>query len=187
MPKLIIESKTHGTHTVLFDEEDRELVEGHKWHLFKQKGRYTLYAVAHIPHPNGGWREWHNPKLNKIKRQRRTTKIYLHRIILNAPKNKQIDHRDGNGLNNTRENLRIVSHSENQRNKKSYKNNSSGYKGVDKPGSRWRARVHHEGNEIHIGYHDTAEDAARAYDAKIKELSWEIVNPRMLNFPDEKL
>jgi hypothetical protein len=185
MPELVIESKTHGTHTVLFDEEDRKIIESYKWRVCQS--RYTFYVIAHIPHPDGGWIEWYNPKRGRIQRHRRKTTCYLHRLILNATKSKVIDHIDGNGLNNTRKNLRLVSAMQNRRNTKKQSNNTSGYKGVyySKKNKNWCSAVCHRGKNIYIGSYDTAEDAAKAYDAKIKELGWQIVNQRMLNFPEE--
>ena len=177
MPKLIIESKTHGTHTMLFDEEDRELVESHTWCI--RPDRNTYYAKTHIPHPDGGWHTYPNGN-----RQRRRKTLQLHRLLMNPPKGMVIDHINHNGLDNRRENLRICTRAENSRNRGKQKNNTSGYKGVCwyKRDKKWRAQIKKDSKKIHIGYFDIIEDAARAYDAKAKELFGEFAH---LNFPEE--
>ena len=85
-----------------------------------------------------------------------------------------VDHIDKNRLNNIVENLRWVSSSENSRNRSMMANNTTGYKGVSfhnyKENKKYRAEIRHEGKYYHLGYFHTAEDAARAYDAKAREL-----------------
>ena len=177
MPKLIIESKTHGTLTILFDEEDRELVESHTWSVLLYHNTY--YARTSIPHPDGGWYTSPNGK-----RQRRQTTLRLHRLLMNPPKGMVIDHINHNGLDNRRENLRICTHAENMRNSRKGKDNTSGYKGVcwAKRDKKWRAQIRKDNKNIHIGYYNTLEEAARAYDAKAKELHGKYAQ---LNFPEE--
>lgn len=82
------------------------------------------------------------------------------------------DHIDRNKLNNHVENLRWVSSSENNRNRSIASNNSSGFKGVSfyKPSKKYVAHIYYEGKKHHLGYFHTAEDAAKAYDAKAKEI-----------------
>ena len=89
----------------------------------------------------------------------------MHRLIMDAPKDMQVDHVDGNGLNNTRDNLRIATNSQNQHNKRKNKNNTSGFKGVgwDAPSGKWRARIMTDSNRTVLGYFDTPEAAYVAY------------------------
>jgi putative SOS response-associated peptidase YedK len=94
--------------------------------------------------------------------------IQMHRVITGAKPGEEVDHRDGNGLNNCRENLRVCTHVENIRNQKRRVDNTSGYKGVtfenqqkQKP---WRARIRIGKRIIHLGLFSKKEDAARAYD-----------------------
>jgi len=177
MPKLIIESKVHGTHTILFDEEDRELVESYTWYVHP-KGN-TYYARTSTPHPDSGWYTYPNGK-----RRRRRLQPKLHRLLMDPPKGMMIDHINHNGLDNRRENLRICTRAENGRNRGKQKNNTSGYKGVywAKSNKRWRAQIKKDNKLIHIGMFDILEEAARAYDAKAKELFGEYAQ---LNFPEE--
>ena len=83
-----------------------------------------------------------------------------------------VDHIDKNRLNNIVENLRWVSQSENCRNIGMLKNNTSGYKGVSfyKRYNKYEANICYEGKKHRLGYFHTAEDAAKAYDKKAKEL-----------------
>jgi HNH endonuclease len=92
--------------------------------------------------------------------------IYMHRVIMNAPDGMQVDHKDGNVLNNQKSNLRICTIRQNRQNSKRSKHNSSGYKGVvfHKRQKKWNSAITHNGKTIHLGCFDNKEDAARAYD-----------------------
>lgn len=101
----------------------------------------------------------------------------MHRFILGLKKFDQIqvDHRDGNKLNNRRENLRVCSAAENARNRKIHKNNRSGLKGVyfekstaSHGGRPWRAQIRVDGRKITLGRFDDAESAHLAYLAASK-------------------
>lgn len=93
--------------------------------------------------------------------------VPLHRLLLTASSGYDVDHVNGNGLDNTRENLRLCSRTENLRNKRGYKNTSSKYKGVYLLSSgMWRAKIGlGSKNSKHLGVFTLEEDAARAYDA----------------------
>lgn len=101
-----------------------------------------------------------------IWRAPRRIKLYMHRILLNAPDGVEVDHINGDSLDNRRCNLRLCSPTENQRNRSLASNNSSGYKGVywDPHRNRWIARIKVNGTRKHLGRFMSAEDAARAYD-----------------------
>lgn len=130
--------------SALVDEEDLDIVSKHKWG-YDSKG----YAITSI-----------NRKA-----------LRMHQLILGAREGLVIDHINGNGLDNRKSNLRHVTRSENSKNKKIFKNNKSGYKGVywHIRRNKWQACIRSEGRCIHLGYHDTKEMAARAYnEAAIK-------------------
>jgi len=75
-----------------------------------------------------------------------------------------VDHIDGDGLNNTRCNLRLVSYSHNQYNRKMQKNNTTGYQGVClAPRGKYRAVISEKGKQRFLGIFDTAEQAHQAY------------------------
>lgn len=109
--------------------------------------------------------------------------ILLHRVIMNAPEDMKVDHKDGNGLNNTRENLRLATHSQNHCNRDKQANNKTGFKGVmfDKRRGKYFANVQTKGRGHFAGYFDNPADAARAYDKKAKEIFGEFAK---LNFPE---
>jgi len=139
------------------DDEDFEYLNQFKWHAVKN--RNTFHA-----------------KRNKsIKHNKPRELLYMHREIINAPKNLMVDHRDHNGLNNQRSNLRLCNNSQNHMNRTPW--GRSKYLGVS---------FHYRNTKIratilnyHLGYFDTEEKAAHAYDLKAKELFGEFAN---LNF-----
>lgn len=91
-----------------------------------------------------------------------------------------IDHIDGNSLNNRFNNLRDVPQGKNNTNKRAYKCNKTGYKGVDIHHNKYQARISYQGKTYCLGHFETPEEAARAYDAKAVELWGE---EAVLNFP----
>lgn len=97
----------------------------------------------------------------------KTATTYLHRDIFDLlPGNKiQVDHIYGNKLNNSRSNLRKVSHSQNQQNRiGNDKRNTSGYRGIwwDKSRQKWRAEATIEGKRNFIGYFIDLQEANKA-------------------------
>lgn len=117
---------TQGKFALVDDMDFLELVQ-YKWCF--NKG----YAVRGRPKRDGGGM------------------ILMHRAILNTPEGMDSDHRDANKLNNQRYNLRICTNGQNQQNQDKYKNNKSGYKGVNWDRSRWRARIGVGGKKIELG------------------------------------
>jgi len=98
--------------------------------------------------------------------------VAMHRIIMNAPRGKLVDHINGNGLDNRRANLRICTNAENMRNRHAQRNSTSGYRGVtwDKERKLWTAAIVINNRHITIGRFPDKESAARAYDKKAKEV-----------------
>lgn len=91
-------------------------------------------------------------------------KIYLHRFIMNPPDGMVIDHINHDRLDNRKENIRICTIRQNNMNKSFMSNNTSGVIGVNwnKRAKKWKSRINVNGNEIHLGYFDTKEDAIQA-------------------------
>lgn len=82
----------------------------------------------------------------------------------------QIDHINGDRADNRIANLRVVSHQQNQANRKTFRSPStSQYRGVHKRGSKWRAQIRINQRTRHIGTFASEEDAAAAYVAVAKE------------------
>lgn len=99
----------------------------------------------------------------------------MHRVVgerMGLDLRLEIDHKDRNGLNNQRLNLRSATDKQQKENQRTYKNNTSGYRGVcwEKGKSKWRAKIQHNGKLIHLGYFDTSKDASIIYEKKRKEL-----------------
>lgn len=163
MPKLYLAQ----SHECWYSREDADLVGAHRWMLHRttRNGRFYAYTFVHALDPLTGL----------LKRR----KFYMHRMITAAPAGFLVDHADRDGLNNRRWNMRITTGTYNNANAESV--SLSGYRGVIKQNSRWRARIHIFGDDIHLGMFDTAREAAVAYDVKALELFGEFA---WLNFND---
>jgi hypothetical protein len=133
--------------TALVDNADYDWLNQWSWYAFKNSNRF--YAVRNIQLPDG----------------RRTT-VYMHRAILTAPTGTEVDHQDGDGLNNQRSNLRLATHSQNCCNRGIPSTNTSGFKGVTwhKPSGKWRAYIKVDGYARNLGGFADINDAAAAYD-----------------------
>lgn len=130
----------------IVDDEDFDYLNQFKWHAFHNYGNW--YAARKKARPERG-------------------SIYLHREIMGDPAGLQVDHVNGNGLDNRRTNLRIANSFENMHNMKKPSCNTSGYKGVNwlEKNQKWCARIRVDGKKKHLGLFTTAEEAAIAYDA----------------------
>lgn len=136
---------TRGFHATV-DLSDLHLVEGRNWHVVVAPR--THYAFTHIKDSSGEFR-----------------KVAMHRLLLGAAVGVQVDHKDCDGLNNRRKNLRTCSHPENQQNSYAYSNNTSGRKGVDWHKGKWRSRINVGGGSIFLGNFSNLGDAHEAYKA----------------------
>lgn len=136
----------------IVDTEDYEWLIQWKW--CTQKSRGCFYAVRN---------DWYDKKSHTIK---------MHRSILKAPINQQIDHINHNGLDNRKSNLRIVSFSVNAQNSCLHKNTKSKYRGVyhQSDCKSWAARIGFNNETYHLGSFSSEIEAARAYDKKAEEL-----------------
>lgn len=92
--------------------------------------------------------------------------VYMHRLITGASRGVEVDHINHNKLDNRRENLRISSRSENNRNRKKQRNNTSGHKGVQwiKRLNVWCALIQINYKRVSLGHYRAYEDACNAYD-----------------------
>lgn len=108
--------------------------------------------------------------------------IYLHRLIMDAPEGMMVDHINRDRLDNRQVNLRIATNRQNQANVAKRVGTTSRYRGVSKhaPSGRWQARISLEGKQKHLGYYEDEEAAARAYDAKAREVFGSFAE---VNFP----
>ncbi len=109
-------------------------------------------------------------------------KVPLHNFLLGpSSRQRMIDHVDRDPLNNRRGNLRWVTHTENRRNSRLPKNNTSGFRGVSRNSESWVARIGVGVTRRYLGFFASAEEAAHAYDQAARVLHGEFAQ---LNFPD---
>lgn len=114
--------------------------------------------------------------------------VYLHHDVLrlmgiDLEQGQLTDHRDGDGLNCSRENLRISTASGNNRNRGPNRAGACRLKGVsiDRRHRKYRAQIYVAGKRMYLGLYDTEEAAAQAYDAAARLYFGEYAR---LNFPD---
>jgi hypothetical protein len=145
---------------IIIDEADAELVLQYRW--------------SPIVLPNGIYAE----TLLLLGRH-----VYLHRFITSAPDGFEVDHINGDRLDNRRSNLRLATGNQNAYNVGLAATNTSGYKGVSfcKQTQRWRAQIRANKSHINIGRYMTKEEAARAYDAAARRHHGDFAR---LNFPE---
>ena len=143
----------------IIDAEDAPRVLRHRWYAHKERGRW--YVATSIR--SGGV----------------ATVLKLHRLILNPPAETDIDHIDCDGLNNRRSNLRLATRSQNNQNARLRANTTSGFKGVswNKRKHKWDVRIRLNGCQKFLGYFQTKEEAAAAYDRAAIELFGEFARP----------
>lgn len=144
------------------DDVDFERVNAHKWCACKRKRRF--YAMRRIRKSEGGW-----------------TTQSLHQFLI--PDVKSIDHRDGDGLNNRKANLRVATDRQNsQAYRRKAKGKTSQYRGVcwREDHQKWRVQISLNGNQLSIGCYDSEREAALAYDRAAQKLFGEFAS---LNFP----
>lgn len=145
----------------VIDSSDFQLVSKYTW--FKGK---RGYPTAHYS--------------RKLKASSRT--FTLHRLLFGFPESGDIDHIDGNKMNNRRENMRLCSHQQNMFNQKKRCTNSTGYTGVSfsKSAKKYEAYIHHNGKKKNLGLYRTAVEAAIARDKAALEYFGEYAR---LNLP----
>jgi hypothetical protein len=154
---IIINSPKFGSEEVLISTSKFERaneIDGY-WCLGWRKNPQTFYVNAHAPRENG-------------KQQH----VFLHRWLTNAPKGTYVDHINHNGLVNTDENLRVVTHAENKQNAKgAHKDSKTGIIGVSwhRASMKWRATIGLNGKQLYLGcFHDINEAEQAVKDAKKK-------------------
>lgn len=130
---------------VFVDDRDFESVSKLKW--FSVRGGYTRYAAA------------------SIQVDGKKTTVLMHRMVMNCTPDEEVDHKNRNGLDNTRGNLRIATRSENMRNSRRRKDNKSGFKGVSfhRDRRKWTAHIMLNKKSMYLGLFTTPEEAHAAY------------------------
>jgi hypothetical protein len=153
----------------LVDDEDYPLLSAMSWHAWYNKNNGQFYA--------------HHSVYQKGKSP---ATVRMHHFVLGiTDSSTQVDHENGNPLDNRKQNLRICDRNQNARNRtRTHKRNTSGYRGIVKTtvnkSKPWVARIQIGDRRKHLGYFYTAEEAARAFDKAAKEIYGEFCG--QLNF-----
>jgi hypothetical protein len=131
----------------LVDDEDFDYLNQWKWTASKHS--HTIYAIRDV------WQ----------KGQNKGKRIYMHREILETPQDLEVDHKDNNGLNCQRNNIRNCTHCQNQHNQKTSKNNKTGFKGIcfNKHARKYMVQLALNGKTIYGGIYANIKEAAIAY------------------------
>lgn len=166
-PDTVTIELSNGQQTIISDM-DADLAQLKWWGIVSKRPSKASYYVIRVSYSNG-----------------QQTTHRLHREIMSRimgrklERHEQVDHINGDTLDNRRENLRFASASQNALNKSVRSDNTSGYKGVSywTTGGKWKATTCVDGKTHHIGFFNTAEEAYAAYCKKAKELHGEFYNP----------
>ena len=144
----------------LVDDEDFESLNQFKWYAIRN-GK-TFYATR------------------KDMDDYKQINILMHWEVMNG---KGIDHKDHNGMNNQKSNLRLCTQKENCMNRSKRENTSSIYKGVSfhSRDKKWQAHIGINGKYIHIGLFTSEVDAAKAYNEKAIELFCEFAHINIID------
>lgn len=112
--------------------------------------------------------DWRTNSNGYVCRYENKQVFLLHRVVMGAMQGELVDHRDGNGLDNRRSNLRLCTHAQNMRNSKKRSHSQMRFKGVypdrRKRRVRWRARITVDGRQIRSGRVADDRTAAKIYD-----------------------
>ena len=134
----------------LVDDEDAEWLGQWRWTVLIQPGKKYV------------WRYF--------RQNERRVAVRMHRLILSPPAGMLVDHRNGNGLDNRRSNLRIATFSQNNQNMRMQSDNATGFKGISRrPSGKFRARIAFEGKQIFLGNFPTPEEAHAVYREAARE------------------
>lgn len=158
--------RTKSGHTILFDVEDFELLSQYTWTATYNSKRTSYYACTTIKKADG----------------KRTT-MSMHRLLMDMRYDltHQVDHKNHNGLDNRRCNLRKCTRSQNQWNRRKAKNNTTGFSGVwwDQKLNMFRGSVNCKGKRYFTSYCTTARKAAKLRDELAKKLHSEFFKPSL--------
>ncbi len=128
----------------MIDASDAARIVGWKWKFAGMGRGYAALYICDIP-------------------------ILMHRYLMDAPDELQVDHINGDGLDNRRCNLRLATRTQNVWNCQRSRPAST-FVGVSKKRRKFRAMAYIDGRAKHLGYFATAEQAAMRYDEVVREI-----------------
>lgn len=143
MKEIQFQGKAGIGKVMLVDDEDFEMMSKYKWYFSACKNKSFCYAKTYSL-KDGKW-----------------ISLFAHRLIMNAPKDMIVDHKNHNGLDNRKANLRVCTVRDNARNRLCVVNNKTGMKGVHRV-FRKRTGMKYV-SAITLGTFDTPEEAQNAY------------------------
>jgi hypothetical protein len=134
---VLIINKKGDSYKCLIDKDNQEVVSNHQWHI--ESGQYAACSEE-----------------NK--------RILMHRLIMGLPDQLEVDHINGNRLDNRKENLRLVTPKQQAMNRTADSGSTSDRVGVSwkKGRDKWHAQISVNQKKIHIGYYETEQDAIEA-------------------------
>lgn len=153
-----------SNHFALIDAGDFDRVSRHRWALKRGKAG-VLYARTDQRGTN---------KLGQV--------CYLHQMVIPTGRGYMVDHRNSDGLDNRKENLRRCTVGENNCHRRSLRGLSGKGFYFDKKLNCYRTQIRIQGRRIHVGLFKDSISAAQAYDDAAKKFHGEFVQ---LNFPEE--
>lgn len=124
---------------------------------------------------------WYGARRGRVAGEPST--VLLHRQVMGAPHGVQVDHKNGLKFDCRTTNLRLATHTENNRNRPGNVNGTSKYKGVSATENGYKTHIKHNGKSYHLGVYQFPEVAATIYDMAALSLFHEFA---YLNFPDEE-
>ena len=138
-----LHSRKYPGRVAIVDDEDAAMVSALRWNLIFHQGE-RIYAISNSA----------------------TGSVLMHRLLMQCQDGLEVDHRNGDGLDNRRENLRVCTHAENMQNRAQHRNNTSGVTGVywHRHRNKWAVQLRVNGKKVSLGHFSEMEEAKRVRD-----------------------
>lgn len=174
MKTVPLRGKKAAGRVAVVDDEDYALVSQYRWYVLERAATETKSHVG--PYAAANWKE-----------NGRTRHILMHCLIMGT--RKGVDHRDHDGLNNQRSNLRVATGTQNNQNMRAKRGARSPYKGVtwSRQKRKWQAKIKADGRIRYLGSFLSELEAAYAYDAAARELFGEFACPNFQAEPTQAM